>query len=111
MSIGLTDILIASMATWQAVEVWRHGSIFASARATAQAWTVATGVRGWLGRLLSCPFCLSVWVALATVLLWTVGHYPGQILVATLAAARLANVGNDLTHPWCRTPRPPADDA
>lgn len=91
-------VLIAGLATWQAVEVWRHGEICASWRAYYEARD------DFVARLLTCGFCLSVWVgwllylsmASAVVLHWVVGG---------LAAARLANLGNDCFHAYCRTPR------
>lgn len=96
-----SNLLVAALATWQAVEIWRHGAIFATRRASMEsAWR--TGFRGWLSSLLLCPFCLSVWVGWLTWIMtmssWTFW------LVAGLAASRLANIANDSTHHICRTP-------
>jgi hypothetical protein len=108
------EIAVAALATWQAVEVWHHGSIFAGARAWMELKT------GFWMRLLLCPFCLTVWVSTAFVLvlmterqgtpegwftfiIWA-PFYLLRMFVYGLAVARLANLGNDLTHRWCRTP-------
>jgi hypothetical protein len=96
----LTELVVAALATWQAVEVWHHGSLFADIRAKAELRADAAGFGGWLARLLLCPFCLSVWVA-AAALTVTVLVPP---VAWVLAAARLANLGNDVFHARCRTP-------
>lgn len=95
----LVNLLVATLATWQSVEVWHHGSLFATCRASVQLWR---GLWGWLGELLTCPFCLSVWVGwlcwMATMTEWTFW------LVAGLATSRLANVANDITKAISQTP-------
>jgi hypothetical protein len=114
----VADLTVAALATWQAVEVWHHGSLFAGWRA----WVEAKD--GWLAELTLCPFCFSVWTAAAVLLaLWpdrpegaldtSAGVALGVVLwtaarlfVYALAVSRLANVANDLTHARCRTPRP-----
>lgn len=111
-------LLVAALAAWQAVEVWHHGAIFASARARVQAWPDA-GLRGFLAGLLLCPFCLSVWVGTAAAAaVWTdlptgeaIPAWLGWLLagaaklfVSGLAASRLANLASDLTRGVCRTP-------
>ena len=119
---NLIDLLIMALATWQAVEIWNHGSIFASFRARIELWNDK------LGTLLLCPFCLSVWVAFAVVAIMSasVPDFPEQgvtmwrhawltcvwvtmkaakVFVIILAVSRLANLGNDLSHAYCRTPR------
>lgn len=96
------SLIACGLAAWQAVEVWHHGALFTGARARVELWE--GGLFGFVRDVLLCPFCLSVWVAtLAVALLWL--GWPGFIVYA-LAVARLANLGNDLTHRWCRTPRP-----
>lgn len=123
-----TQLLVAALATWQAVEVWHHSSLFTAARAR---WE-ARG--GFLGDLLGCPWCLSVWVGAAAALLPAAGWWmrvwaerapgatPGSaadllcglmwlpggaawLFAHALAVSRLANLGNDLTRRWCRTPK------
>jgi hypothetical protein len=119
-------LVVAALAAWQAVEVWHHGSVFDRARARLELKT------GFWVDLLQCPFCLSVWVGMVTVLTvhpgdtvpplvdlgwvsralsWVVSQFILLLwwVVHGLAVARLANLGNDLTHHWCRTPRPGAE--
>lgn len=104
------QLTVAALATWEAVEVYHHSSLFASVRARAEL------IENKLGALLSCPFCLSVWVAFVAVLgVWSsaegLGFWTWLALVSFkvfgygLAVARVANLANDLTHHWCRTPR------
>ena len=101
----LGETIVLGLAVWQIVEIWHHGSIFAGRRADLEIED------SFKASLLSCPFCLSTWVgwfvaamiALAGLTAW-LGFL--KILVAGLAAARLANLGNDLFHDRCRTPRP-----
>ncbi len=97
-------LVVAAFAAWQAVEVWHHGSIFARWRAAVQAWP-GEGVRGRLGELLTCPFCLSVWAGTAAAAAVALDHWAAWVGVSGLAASRLANLANDLTHGVCRTPR------
>lgn len=188
MPLGLTELVVGGLAAWQAVEVWHHSALMAGPRARAEL------LEGKLGQLLTCPFCLSVWVGVAACLVlatpwagppsfhalldgvgvvglppalagaayvgWgTVGDvrekvWPdlttrfqracvvvavffgfvapllvlagslfvldwraggpvaagfaadaAKVFVYGLAVARLANLGNDVTHRWCRTPR------
>lgn len=112
----IAEVIIAGLAVWQIVEIWRHGSIFADLRARVELWE-----DGWLRGLLLCGFCLPPWVAWflvtppllfekALLSLDDLWRSPGLILhvwqwiVLGFAAARLANLGNDLAHSWCRTP-------
>lgn len=118
-----TKLLVAALATWQAVEIWRHSDLFATRRALAEESP------GFKAAILRCPWCLSVWVGslamlltVATTLTWKIVNKPtaaldfGDWLVTifiapwvwlmyALAISRLANLGNDLTHAFCRTPR------
>lgn len=94
---------VAALATWQAVEIWNHGSLFSD-------WRRSCAVRTeiWWCRLLDCMFCLSNWVAMAVwiPLLLAVSWDPWCGLpVLALATARLANWANDKGHSFCRTPR------
>lgn len=99
----LATIPFIALATWQAVEVWHHSSLFLNWRAGIE----ADG--GFRARVTECPFCLSHWVAGALMLLITLTFFPWVFLlawpVAFLAVTRLANLGNDLTHPFTRTPK------
>lgn len=112
------NLLIASLAVWEAVEIWRHSALMSGLRARAEL------LEGWFGKVLNCPFCLSVWLAiLATpfaldpivptkfpaeepvVWAWYSVRNVGYMLMCAFAIARLANLGNDLTHGRCRTPK------
>lgn len=101
------DIWICALATWHAVEVWHHGSVFADARANLE----AQAGESLFVDLLLCPFCLSLHTALIlTAWYVTAQCLPGtpwwRLPVLALAICRLANLANDVTHVWCRTPRP-----
>lgn len=105
----LTSLVIVSLATWQAVEIWQHSSLFAGWRADVEVWLATdTRVRSFLGALLSCPHCLSVWVAMLMHILFAcISRDLVQLflfLPLGLASSRLANLGNDVFHGYCRTP-------
>lgn len=113
----LAGVIVVAFATWHAVEVFHHSTLFAGIRAEIEGWEAdnmamepnSSGVNKvvcrlmlWILELLQCPFCLSLWTAWVV---WIVWQLPGVgWLVAGLAAARGANLLNDLTHQWCRTP-------
>lgn len=108
----LLHVFVAVLATWQIVEIWHHSLLFAGLRSRVELW------ENKLGELLGCPFCLSPWVALLSVIvlllpLWLEleGWY---VIVARavwygFAVSRLANLGNDLFHGKSRTPKPFSD--
>ena len=98
------DLVILTLATWQAVEIWHHSSLFAGWRSATQLWPCA-GFWGWLRELLNCPWCTSVWVALALTAAWLYLEDWTRLPTYALAVSRLANVANDLTHAHCRSPR------
>jgi len=103
------DLVTCALAVWEIVEIWKHGTIFASWRARVELWENS------FGTLLSCGFCLAPWcswlvlfiafVPLAENSLWAQLQVGIRLTVYGFAVARLANLGNDLTHKWCRTPR------
>jgi hypothetical protein len=116
-------LIIAALATWEIIEIWRHSSIMADFRARTELWD------NKLGQLVNCPFCLAPWVALWVLVplllpeprldVQTLFYWPSLIgwmgaglwywIVWGFAVARLANLGNDLTHKWCRTPHEEED--
>lgn len=100
------DLFAAALATWQAVEIWHHGEIFATWRARFDAILDAgdSGFFNYVVAMLRCPFCMSVWVGLVCLMAAYIGSWV-EYPVYALAVSRLANLGNDLTHKWCRTPR------
>jgi hypothetical protein len=111
---SLDDVLVAALATWQFVEILHHSPLFEEHR-------VISEVRGrFFDNVLSCPWCLSCWVAYI-VLCWLLPtfllDFEGPVVFVTLkvleilrwplyalAVSRLANLGNDLTYRFCRTP-------
>ena len=97
---------LAVLANWQVLEIWRHGSLFAGARA----WLEARG--GVASEPLLCTFCLSNWTAAILTVpgLYRVFGDDWNALawwwpVSALAVARAANLLNDWSHPFCRTPK------
>jgi hypothetical protein len=103
------ELIVAALATWQIIEIWHHSLLFAGRRAVVETWT------GKLGELLVCCFCLSPWVALLCVLiLQSQGTglvvWFAKAVIMALAAARLANLGNDYFYTVCRTPKFSLDD-
>ena len=106
----MTNLILASLATWQIVEIWHHSSIMAGARARVETWSNS------IADLLGCPFCLSVWVALGSTAVLHLDAPAGTIWAALVgllklpiwafAVSRVANLGNDLTRKYCRTPKP-----
>lgn len=119
----LTELVIAALATWQAVEIWHHSDLCAGRRAI---WEDRIGFRA---DVLRCPWCLSVWVSLfVSLMLYTAPttaqlekpfsekslflifcefiHLIWLAVIYGLAVSRLANLGNDLTKRWRLTPGP-----
>lgn len=101
----LIDLLVAILACNQVVEIWNHGSIFATRRAM-----IAVS-DGWFASLLRCMFCLSVWVGWLVALSVLIANLlpdlfalPIRTFGYGLAISRGANLLNDLTHEWLRTP-------
>lgn len=102
---NLITLIVASLATWEIIEIWHHSAIMAPWRARTELW------EGFAGDLLRCPFCMSPWVALASLIgvtspawLGWPGYLPALVVFA-FAIARLANLCNDVGHGLCRTPR------
>lgn len=101
---GTLSLFVVALATWQAVEIWRHSTLFADWRSITETWD------NKLGELLSCPWCLSVWVGIVFCLLlhfsevWLIGII-SQTFIYGLAVSRLANLGNDYFKQYCRTPQ------
>lgn len=188
MNINLVEVLVASLAVWEIIEIWKHSALLAAWRARAEllegnwnllfhcgfcmtpwvSWAVclavvacptdklvsseAVGEGLWLGLFLlsvAATVLLAVrafrgmrawkkdlagtrwemmpiflWLTAVAMGLFTFAHTLVGLLTATacygiffmtasflkltvlgFAVARLANLGNDLTHAWCRTPR------
>jgi hypothetical protein len=94
----ITELITAALAVWEAIEIWRHGEIFATKREQAR-------MRGW--DVLGCAFCAAPWISLLFANWVMIGRF-SQLMtlpIYALAVARLANLGNDITHRWSRTPK------
>lgn len=98
------EVVIVGLATWQAVEVYHHGSIFADTRARFEA------KGGFFADLLACPFCLSVWVGVLFAGMYMSDYVWLVSPVVGLAASRLANLCNDLSRSYNRTPKGPESE-
>jgi hypothetical protein len=100
------QLILWVLAVNQAGEIWHHGQIAARLRAEVEVGT------GFIARLAGCPWCLSVWLALAVAgmgLLAANLIEPWSSLlqwpVWALGVSRGANLVNDLTYAYSRTPR------
>jgi hypothetical protein len=97
------NLIITALATWQIVEIWHHSTLFAGRREAAQR------LENKLGELLTCPWCLSVWVGFGCNIATTVVDASwlstvARIIVYGFACSRLANLGNDVFKQFSRTP-------
>lgn len=96
------------MSTWHLTEVFRHGSIFSSLRA----WIESRGL--FWETLIECGFCTSHWMAGISTFILFLGHLvcaqrghainPFLLLMVWLSATRGANVLNDVTKKWNKSP-------
>ena len=94
------NLIVAALATWQIVEIWHHSLLMAPLRSRAEMWD------NKLGELLSCPFCLSVWVGLCcTAGVTFAAMYGLEYVIMAFAVSRLANLGNDVFKTYCLTPK------
>ncbi len=108
----LLDFLAVVLATGAIIEVWHKGSIFAEARAYAQAVQDVTppeSLKGRLLELLMCPFCKSYhvpfWLFVALLASdWmsaTIGAIV-RLVVYALAATRVSNLLDGFLPPRMR---------
>lgn len=98
----LVDLVAVTLATGAIIEVWHKGSIFATARAYAQAMQDAAkpeSFRALWAELLNCPFCKSYHIPVYLFLLLVLGNYLDGIacaiiraIVFGLAATRASNL-------------------
>ncbi len=113
------EFVVLILAIGQIIEIWQHSALFAGWRSWLDLYE-----DHWWGVMLRCPFCFGVWLAVFLVLVgyglpvWfslsaketAVVQFP----LYALGALRAAQVLNDLTHSYCRTPkiedRIPVDD-
>lgn len=101
----LTLLPLVGLANWQTVETLHHGSILEEKKAELQA------KGGFLGKLISCPFCMSHWTsfllsasAIAANAGWDIFSLKNLIytLLFSLSATRVSNVANDLGKSYWR---------
>jgi hypothetical protein len=97
--VQISDLLILALATNQAVEIYRHSPLLAELRANLESEP------GFVGKLAQCNWCMSVWVAAFLAVFWL--SLPALMCwpIAALAVSRLANLINDYTFGWNRTPQ------
>ncbi len=100
---GLGEFVILGFCVWQVVEIWHHSDIFANMREQISYWK-GTRFTRWLSELLGCPWCLSVWIGFIVAGLWCSEQTVVRVVIVGFAVSRLANVLNDLTHPYHLTP-------
>jgi hypothetical protein len=95
--------VLLGLAVWQAVEIWHHSELMSPVRMRVDLWADS-----FLRRLLTCPWCLSVWVGAILGGLWLYLPWwlqPFNLVTLGLAVSRLANISNDLTRGVSRTPK------
>lgn len=108
----LVLLIVASLATWQTVEVLHHSKIAAPLRIKALVLAKGSPFEVWLAELFLCPFCLSHWVAAIWVIVIFLSHYctPLWLFPCTAAVTRLANLGNDYFYGVQRSPKVSDED-
>ncbi len=104
-NINLLNLIIVSVAVWSAIEIIHHGEIFTQLRLFLKPKLNSnhTIIR-FISKLILCPFCLSVWIALLFCLTYNYIYY----FIIALCISRLSNLFNDVTKTlnFCYTPTP-----
>jgi len=96
----LTHIAVGILSTWGLTELYSHESIVSIKKKSIQ-----NPNRTLLTKLLSCPFCMSYWIALLVSILITYFHH--NIILTFLywmIFVRVANLLNDITYNYSRSP-------
>lgn len=78
----LPDVFIVGLATHRIIGIWSGDEILR----TPREWALKT----WVAPLAKCPFCLSVWVALALVAAWLYGGRFGPLPSLVFAVSGIA---------------------
>lgn len=89
----MLELLMLTLATQRLCFLWLTQQLFAPVRR----WISGGGP--WLGYLVNCPVCMSVWCAAAVLAAWRWGGAGGEVAVWVLALSGLAaalNSGFDL---------------
>lgn len=114
------QFLVGSLAVWQIVEVLHHAEISKPLRLWAHKVVLADAAvpplifLRFFCRAFVCPYCLSFWVAGIVAFPMFIGwpyFYGWCWLVWTFAMSRAANLANDLTFEYNRTPGRDVSDA
>lgn len=80
--------------------VWFRGNLFATPRATAEAWAESDSwLKWWLGGFLSCPLCLPPYVAVELYLLITYVPHGDAALYAIAASGMASRLYNSIWPP------------
>jgi hypothetical protein len=88
---NVVTLLLLSGLTFRVVWLWQQDIITEPARDVVHGWLdrhaeAGSPVAAWLFDLLTCPWCLSVWVAAVAYVWWAV--HPGSFVpVAAVATA------------------------
>ena len=101
----LLKLVVVTMAAWQIVETFRHGSIFACVRqwGNRQLASKSQLVRK-VAKLTVCAFCLSHWSPILPLFVMFYGPIWARFLVVALAITRTSQLLNDLSYSYSRSP-------
>lgn len=122
------ELIILVLAVNQAIEIWRHSRIMAPLRLRVDIDVppplVPEKLHENARNILRCPFCLSFWVGGFVFVSWFIGKsliseptdtfqgavahmfgWPPIVFILALALSRGANLINDLTWRFNRTPK------
>lgn len=126
--LDIAEIVILVLATNQAVEIWRHSAIMAPLRLRVDVDVppplVPEKLHTNARNVLRCPFCLSFWVGGFVFVSWYLGRqlvaenpqtirgafahlfgWTPLVFIMALGISRGANIINDLTWRFNRTPK------
>ncbi|WP_110929112.1 DUF1360 domain-containing protein [Bacillus massiliglaciei] len=59
-----------------------------------------SGIKGWIGELLSCYWCTGVWVSLFLLLLYVNGWFLGECLILLFSIAAVGSLLETLNTKW-----------
>lgn len=89
---SMLALIVVGLATWQAVEIYRHSSLFENIRYVLQG-PPDHKPENFVEELFSCGWCLSVWVAVVLAALFYIPLL--SLFVYGLAISKVANVLHD----------------
>jgi hypothetical protein len=91
------------VAAFLSMSCYEHYTLTNDKSAFRSMWFFVGGIVASL--VLAVVLAVTVLPAGAMLGVWYVTVLVAKVLTVGFAVARLANLGNDLTHKWCRTPR------